>query len=198
MANYWNSLFYHDTDYAPFAVPTSEGGRGPENAREVLGLEFDHHAGMRTRLIGEGETPEQVAYRYVRETHEFLTNDNHTWEFVKADGPDHWMSRIEVTKNENSGYFAFNPWGAPDGPGAHWFSNSFRVATVGMIAAEIDADFRRAQKYLDEAAEQRDSIRGRKRASQLRSFAHSALWLAEVAPSRRWPEHFPNLRKEAA
>ena len=193
MANYWNAIFYNDDDYVGFDIPTSEGGRGPENAREVLGLEIDHHAGMEVVRLAEGQSIEQAAYQAMRESRPFLTDDNHTWKIEPGEHP-YWMSRLVVTKNEKSGYFTRIPgldWMIlNDGPGAHWFSERFRVATVGMIAAEIAADRARAQRYLDEAARQKDTIKGRKRAHQLHGFSRSALWLAETAPGRRWPEHF--------
>lgn len=184
MACYHSTVFYHDDDYAAF-----EPG-------ETLGLEIWHHADFKTWLVEPNETVEQAIYRYMRSTHHFITDDNHTWEVVMAEKP-HWTSRLRVIKNENSGYFAFNPWGVSDGPGAHWFNVEFRIATVGMIQAEIAADLRRTQKYLDEAATQKDTIRGRKQASKLRSFAQSSRWLAEEAPTRRWPNHFPPQEKAA-
>lgn len=198
MSNYWNPLFYTKADYVGYATPASEGGKGSENCREVLGLEFDHHAGMQVRKLSDGETPEQCAYRYVRETHRFLTDDNHEVEPIKIEGHDHRMALLRIIKNTKSGYFAFKPWWLDDGPGAKWFSQPFRVATVGMIEAERDADFQRTTSYLAEAAEQRDSIRGRKRAALLRGFAHSSLWMAEVTPHLRWPDHFKNPRSLAA
>lgn len=200
MANYWNSIFYKDADYVGFDTPVSQGGRGPENAREVLGLEIDHHAGMKVVRLADGQSVEQAAYAAMRERHPFLTDDNHTWEIVSGDRP-HWMSRVVVTKNEKSGYFTrirgLEWMILNDGPGAHWFSERFRLATVGMIAAEIAADRARAQRYLDEAAAQKDTIKGRKSAHQLQSFARSALWLADTAPGRRWPDHFPVEAKAA-
>lgn len=184
MSCYHNTIFYSDADYEGF-----EPG-------ETLGLEVWHHAGFKTVIIGPDETVEQTAYRYMRETHHFITDDNHTWYVDMAEKP-YWTSRLRVVKNENSGYFAFNPWGVSDGPGAHWFNVEFRVATVGMIQAEIAADRRRTQKYLAEAAAQKDTIRGRKRASELRSFAHTSNWVAESAPGERWPNHFLKQEKAA-
>lgn len=194
MANYWNAIFYKDEDYIGFDVPAAEGGRGPQNAREVLGLEIDHHGGMKAISLQPGETADQAAYRAMRDSHTFLTDDNHTWDIKPGKYP-HWMSRLEVTKNEKSGYFVRIPgldWMIlNDGPGAHWFTERFRVATVGMIAAEIEADRARAQRYHAEADRQKDTIAGRKRAYQLRGFARTALWIADTAPGQRWPDHFP-------
>lgn len=187
--DYWSPLFYSDADYAGFAVPASEGGKGTENAREVLGLEFEHHAGMRARPLQDGETPEECAYRYVRDVHTFLSDDNHGWELKKANGPDYWMSSLRVIKNEKSGYFVFKPSWVDDGPGATWFVQPFRTVTVGMIAAEIDADRRSMSEYLNEADQQRDTRRGRKRAGELRSVAVSARYRGGKAPSVRWPDH---------
>lgn len=187
--NYWSPLFYMHTDYAGFAIPASEGGKGPENARDVLGLEFDHHAGMKTRTLLDGETVEECAYRYVREVHQALTDDNHSWEYPPYSGPADGMRRLDIIKNEKSGSFAIKPWWVEDGPGARWFSQEFRVVTVGIIAAEIDTDCLKTQHYLDEAAAQRDSIRGRKRASELRCLATSARWRGQDAPGHRWPAH---------
>lgn len=200
MSNYWNAIFYTDADYEGFAVPASEGGRGPGNAREVLGLEIDHHAGMRVVRLAPGESVEQAAYRHMRETHTFLTDHNHTWEIKPGESPE-WMSRLAVTKNENSGYFTRIPgleWMIlNDGPGAHWFSMLFRVATVGMIAAEIEADRVKAEKYDAEAAGRRDSKAGLKQARTDRNCAQAARYRGEVAPGRRWPEHFPVEAKAA-
>lgn len=200
MSNYWNALFYMNADYAGFAVPASEGGRGPENAREILGLEIDHHAGMKTVLIPDGADVEDVAYQAMRETHTFLTDTNHTWAIHWGESPE-WMSQVVITKNEESGYFTrirgLEWMILNDGPGAHWTSQRFRVATVGMICAEIASDLARAQKYLDEAEAQKDTIKGRKRAHQLQGFARSARWCAVDAPARRWPHHFPAEAKAA-
>lgn len=184
MACYHNTIFYNDADYEGF-----EPG-------ETLGLEIWHHADFKTVIFEPGETVEQAIYRYMRGHYHFITDDNHTWYVDMAEKPQ-WTSRLRVVKNENSGYFAFNPWRIADGPGAHWFNVEFRVATVGMIQAEIAADRRRTQKYLDEAAAQKDTIRGRKRARDLWSFAQSSRWLAEEAPTRRWPNHFPPQEKAA-
>jgi hypothetical protein len=187
MTCYHNTIFYTDADYEGFDTPLSEGGKGPENARDVLGLECWHHYGFTPVVFLPGETAEEAAYRHVRETHHFLTDDNHTWKIDLGEKP-HWASSVDVTKNEKSGYFAMKPSWVQDGPGAHWFSQDFRVATVGMVTAEIEADRRRTKRYLDEAASQRDTIRGRKRAWQLRSFAIDSRWLAEGAPGERWPQ----------
>lgn len=200
MANYWNALFYTRADYAGFMIPAAEGGRGPDNARDILGLEIDHHAGMKTVTLQPGESVDAAAYRAMRESHTFLTDDNHTWEVVPGEQA-HWMSRLRVIKNEKSGYFARIPglsWMIlEDGPGAHWFTMRFRLATVGMIAAEIEADRVSALEYDAEADACNDSVRGRKRARTARNCAHSARFRGETAPGRRWPEHFLKEKKEA-
>lgn len=179
MTCYHNTLYYHDADYDRFNA--QPGGD------RVLGLEAWHHYDFTPIRPLPGETTDAAAYRHVRETHHFLTDDNHTWEIVHAEKP-WWASRVRVIKNKQSPLFVLKPSWVDDGPGAHWFSQEFRVATVGMIEAEIEADRLTAERYEAEAAAQRDSIRGRKRASLCRSMAHSARWRGAVAPFKRWPE----------
>jgi hypothetical protein len=198
-----NAVFYINADYAGYAVPTSEGGKGPENAREVLGIECEHHYGVTTHALPASAEASEVVYRLVRdlwhpfkpERHEFnVTDDNHTWIVEMAEKP-HWHSRVALFKNEKAPRFLTIPgirfpWWVEDGASARWFDQPFRVVTYGMIAAEVACDLDSERKYLDEAASQRDSIRGRKRASQCRSFAQAARWRAEGSIVSRWPQFY--------
>ncbi len=190
MSNCRERLFYMDADYEGFMVPISEGGRGPENAREIVGVEFEEDTGNRAWACVPGEFDLANAYRYTRMRHEFLTDDNHEWSHEPG-GREFNFSTIRVIKNEKSGLWAFKPWWVDDGPGASWFKQRFRVTTVGMIAAEIVCDLARAAKYQAEADAQRDSIRGRKRTSQLRSFAHSARYNAGDGVRSLWKTLLP-------
>jgi hypothetical protein len=196
-----HGLFHHKADYEGFMVPASEGGRGPENAREVLGIDWEHHTReMKAYPIDPGKTAAETVYRIEREVwHPFdpshgeynVTDDNHTWKVEEAAKP-WWFSRLVVVKNEESPYFKRIPGlGAPllgDGPGVTWFDQSFRVATVGMLMAEHVDQLRYERELLAEADAQKDTIRGRKHAAQCRSFANSARWRATSAITRRWPQ----------
>lgn len=195
----YHTIYRHGSDYAAYALPVSMGGKGPENADEVLGIECDHHYGITTHDLVEGETPAQTVYRLVRELwHPFrpehstnVTDDNHTWK-VEESFEDYHHGRVILYKNEKSPPFFSLPglrW-YDDGPGARWFDQSFRVVTFGVLAAEAANALKRADEYLIEAAAQKDTIKGRKAASKLQSYAQSARYFATGAIAARWPQHF--------
>lgn len=205
MSDHFTPIFYSRADYAGYAVPVSEGGLGPENAREVLGIEVFHHYGVTIHPIDEGKTAAETVYRLIREQWHPVNpersinvlDDNHTWDCKEGDHP-HWRSRLRIIKNEKAPGFinimGIPSWQYSDGAGAVWFTHEFRVPTVGMHAAEIACDLATAQKYRDEADAKRDTIRGRKSARELRSFAQSAEWRAMMIGKRFAPVE----QKEAA
>lgn len=184
MPNYYKPEYYVKADYLGFMVPRSEGGKGPENARELLGLEFEDPSGMKVQTFMQGETVGQCAYRYFLSSHpkararEF-TADNHTWATV-AGKADHLWSNLSVKRVSLFGNQEIS----------NWFSQEYRVATIGMIAAEIDCDRQTFEKYREAAAQQHDSVPGRKRARKFRLLSNEANYRAEVAPDQRWPDVF--------
>lgn len=163
-------------------------------ADDVYGIEISYHAGVPTFPLIEGEDPVATAYRIMRERHPWLTDDNHTWTNEPAEQLG-WHDRMVVRKNENSPLFKSipglpRPWWVEDGPGALWFTERWRIATRGIIAAEVAAEMAFSTKWGAEAEAQRDTVRGRKAAKKLRSLASSAAsrarWIGE-----RWPQHNP-------
>lgn len=208
MTYHHNPLFYHKADFAGYAIPRSEGGLGPENARVVLGIECFHHFGITTHPLVKGESPGKTVYGLVRNLwHPYrpdhstnVTDDNHTWRIEEASRPE-WYSRVVLFKNELSPAFHMLPgmshWGFADGPGAKWFDQEFRVATVGMVACEQATDLQAMADLEAEAAMQRDTVRGRKRAKELRGCIPDARWRAHGCIEKRWPQ-FSDLVKEPA
>lgn len=167
--------------------PAGQGQtEAPHSGGEATAIECRYHHGVTRHEPEPGETAEQAAYRLMRESHHFLTDDNHTWVVAPAERPE-WFSRINVIKNERSGYFRFKPWWVDDGPGAHWFSHEWRVATLSMVRIELAALGQQAEGYRERAEDQRDTFRGRKEAKRLRSIA-SELERQQRVLVRRWPE----------
>lgn len=185
-----------DCDYAPYLTPASEGGKGPENAREVLGIECYHHYGITLHPVVEGEAIADTVYRLTRELwHPFkpereinVTDDNHTWKNEPTSIAGRF-SRIVLYKNEKSP--AFNnilnrpSWAFQDGPGAKWFEQKYRLATVGMIAAEIANNFQRRSKWLTDADRYNvGTVAGRKNSEDRRRWAEDHLRLNRILISR--------------
>jgi hypothetical protein len=160
-------------------------------ADDVYGIEISYHAGVPTYPLVAGETPEQTAYREMRERHSFLTDDNHTYRFEPAEKPE-WHNRLVVIKNENSPRFLVRPWWVEDGPGAHWFTERWRVVTRGIIAAEAACERTNSARWAAEAEAQRDTVRGRKAAKKLRSMSSGAASVARWI-EERWPQHLSKI-----
>jgi len=164
---------------------------------EVLGLECRHHYGITAHPLTSDETPAALAYRLTRGWHPAreggygLTDDNHAWEVVTSERPE-WFSRIRIVKNEKSPPFLAIPgirvpgW-LDDGPGATWFAQDFRIATIPMLEAEVAELVTRKASYAAKAAQQRDTVRGRKAAKRFRSLA-SEMARQVRSIDRRWPQ----------
>lgn len=76
-------------------------------------IEVKHHYGW---LDTNNKTP----YEHVRETHHFLTDDNHTYEDTGES--------IIVKRNENSpAQHPITPFWAKAGAGDYWFSCPYRI-----------------------------------------------------------------------
>lgn len=181
-------------EYEPYMVPASEGGKGPENAREVLGIECNHHYGVTLHPISEDAPIAEQVYRLTRSWHpekddgRGVTDDNHTWKDEPSEKPG-WFSRIILFKNEKSPLFVniFNApsWQYDDGPGAKWFDQHYRVVTVGIIAAEIANNLRRRAEYLAHALKSNEmTVIGHKHAGQYRAWAEDCLRLNRVILKR--------------
>ena len=181
-------------DYESYMIPASEGGKGPEDARSVLGIECNHHYGITLHPIVEGKTIADQVYKLTRGWHPAradgsgVTDDNHTWKDEPSEKPGRF-SRIILFKNEKSPPFIniFNApsWLFSDGPGAKWFDQFYRVATVGIIAAEIANNLRRRDEYLASALKFNEmTIVGRKNAVQRREWAADCLRLNRVLLKR--------------
>jgi hypothetical protein len=160
---------------------------------EVFGIECRHHYGITTHDLVDGEPAADTVYRLMREVwHQErgggrgLRDDNHTWEAVEAEKSD-WFSRIRIIKNAKSPYFLLNPYRMPDGPGAFWFDQEYRIATRGLIEREAAEALDWADKWEADAARQRDTIRGRKARAKYLSWAQSKRREAELIASR-WPQ----------
>lgn len=178
-------------DYAPYMTPASEGGKGPENAREVLGIECYHHYGITLHPLVEGERAAATVYNLTRTLWHKpradglgVQDDNHTWE-VKDASELGRFSAIVFRKNEKSPQFInilnIPRWQYEDGPGAKWFDQKFRVVTVGIIAAEITNNFRHRNDYLKKALDDNEmTIVGRKKAQQHRAWATDRMRLNRV------------------
>jgi len=151
--------------------------------QETFGIEVEHHYGITTHALPADGDLKSAAYRLCREFHTFLTDDNHTWEHKPREG---W-SRIDVTKGKEAPRWLLAPSWMPDGPGAHWFSMNYRVATREGIRAEIADKLSWAERWDANAESQRDTIRGRKARSKYAGLATIARREAELVRSR-WPE----------
>ena len=80
------------------------------NTNDSGGIEVKHHYGW---VNTKGKTP----YKHIRETHSFLTDDNHTYE-DKGD-------RIKIKRNQNSPeYHALTPEWAKN---EWWFTCYYRL-----------------------------------------------------------------------
>lgn len=181
--------------YGPYMIPASEGGKGPENSREVLGIECYHHYGITLHQLVEGEAPSDTVYRLVRElwfapkgTDRDVTDENHTWENVE--NLDNFrFSEIVLRKNEKSPRF-INILNLPsymysDGPGAKWFDQKYRVATVGMIAAEIANNQRKREGHLAKSLRQNVlTINGRKARLTQQQWAWDCIRLNRILTHR--------------
>jgi hypothetical protein len=164
-----------------------------DGGRDVFGIECEHHYGITTHPMPEHGDAGREVYRLIREAwhaprddYDGLSDDDHTWSVKVAENPA-WWSRVDITKNERSPFFAWRPNWVDDGPGAHWFSQSFRIATRATIEAEIADRLARAAKWQAEAERQRDTVRGRKARSKYTGLAAMARREAELVRSR-WPE----------
>jgi hypothetical protein len=157
------------------------------------GVECRHHYGITIRPCELGVDIAAVAYNEMRDTHHFLTDDNHEWsvEWGKC-----WH-RIVVRKNAKSPYFAFNPWRMPDGPGAIWFSHEFRSATRDKVNAEASEALSWAAKWRDEALLNKPSKAGCKRYSDKMRLVDDMERQARLA-MMRWPQHVGLLLGDAA
>ncbi|WP_066770151.1 hypothetical protein [Sphingobium sp. CCH11-B1] len=148
------------------------------------GVECRHHYGITIKPCEAGVDIAAVAYNEMRETHHFLTDDNHEW---SVEWGDCWNAII-VRKNDKSGYFAFNPWHMPDGPGAFWFRHSFRMATRNRVNAEVADHLRWAEKWRGDALRNKGSKAGVKRFLKTMSLAEDMERQARLA-MKRWPHH---------
>lgn len=95
-------------------MTTTPSPQATHSEKEGAGKSFEvkfHYGWENTN----GKTP----YEYVRETHEFLTDDNHDY---KDEG-----DRIVIYRNEKSPpQHPITPWWARAGAGDYWFSNLYR------------------------------------------------------------------------
>lgn len=148
------------------------------------GVECRHHYGIVIRPCEAGIDMAAVAYNEMRETHHFLTDDNHEW---SVQWGETWHSII-VRKNEKSGYFVFNPWRMPDGPGAVWFRHEFRMATRNRVNSEVTERLSWAAKWRGEALRNKDSKAGRKRFLKTMGLVEDMERQARLA-MKRWPNH---------
>lgn len=193
MADHFSPILFWKADYAGWMTPKSEGGLGPENAREVLGIEVYHHYGVTTHEVVAGKAAGEVVYNLTRtlwhpprENGGGLHDDDHTWDADETRQPG-GRARMQIYKNDKSQLWAFNPLGMEDGPGARWFHEEYRVTTVGELLAE--AAF--CEAYIIEHGEElvscRDTVRGRKRAKDLKSLIENREWLRKMV-LKRWPQ----------
>ena len=88
-------------------------------------------AGWETHSVEESAL-ERAAYAAVRQTHAFLTDDNHTWEvnrdpIVVGETETQTNPAIVVKKNERSpARSALAPAWVQDGAGVFWFAVPFK------------------------------------------------------------------------
>ena len=154
----------------------------PSRGKEVLGIECEHHYGITTHASPLDGDIISAVYRLLRNWHPTLADDDHTWGNESRNG---W-SRIVIRKNEKSPRFAFNPYGAPDGPGALWFDLRYRIATRETIQNELADKLAQAQRLRDEAMRERPTKIGTKRAHKKWGYAETSEREAELI-ARRWP-----------
>ncbi|UTU09653.1 hypothetical protein CcrBL47_gp368 [Caulobacter phage BL47] len=193
MADHFSPILFWKADYDGWMTPKSEGGIGPENAREVLGIEVYHHYGVTTHEVVAGTAAGEVVYNLTRTLWHAprpdgggLHDDDHTWEADETRSPG-GRSRMQIYKNENSSLWAFNPYRIQDGPGARWFHEEYRVTTIGELLAEAADCERHILEHGAELVQCRDTVRGRKRVKDLKSLIENREWLRKMI-LKRWPQ----------
>lgn len=160
------------------------------------GIECDHHGhrndcdGIMTYPLVAGEAFADACYRITRQTHSFLDDENHTWVFEPGRTDEYlpaW-SQIIVRKNENSPRFLMKPQWVDDGPGALWFTVSYRIMTdeiAAFLFRKWDKDRLDWQTIADN---QKDTIRGRKTKKGYLYLVEELNRYERVFNSR-WPQH---------
>ncbi|AXQ69381.1 hypothetical protein HOU02_gp344 [Caulobacter phage CcrBL9] len=193
MADYFQPIVFWGALYDAWMTPKSEGGLGPENAREVLGIEAFHHYGVTTHEAVAGTAAGEVIYGLVRSTWHKpredgggLHDDDHTWDFKDPSAPG-GRGRVQIYKTEKAGYWAFNPYGVADGPGARWFDQEYRVPTVGELLAEAAYCEAKIVEHGNEMLRCRDTVRGRKSIKNLKSLIEDREWRRKMV-LKRWPQ----------
>ncbi|AXQ69941.1 hypothetical protein HOU03_gp327 [Caulobacter phage CcrSC] len=193
MADHFQPILFWGADYQGWTTPRSEGGLGPENARESLGIEVYHHYGVTTHEAVAGTAGGEVVYNLTRtlwhkprEDGGGLHDDDHTWDFEppKSFGG---RGRVQIYKTEKAGYWPFNPYGVQDGPGARWFHEEYREPIVGELLAEAAYCETTILDHAGELVDCRDTVRGRKKARDLKSLIENREWLRKMI-LKRWPQ----------
>lgn len=149
-------------------------------SERVLGIESQHHFGIKCHRIVDGEAFADACYRLTRQFHPGrsdgydVTDVNHTWRFESNEVVDGW-SRIVIVKNELSPkHFPIRGlmwFGDENNVGATWFDHQFRIATQGTLDRERDQRLALGDKCDADAERQRDTIRGRKRRARYLAMA---------------------------
>ena len=136
-------------------------------------IEIDHHSGPRVIAMVEGETLKKTVYDYVRSTHHFLTEENHVVNLEEPMTGDWQDWRVAIIRNSNSPQPFFN-WGVPTRPGDVWTSEYFRIVSPAVFDRDIEHNLSRIPKYIEEARNNRNTIRGRKSYDKHMGFVSSA------------------------
>lgn len=108
-------------------------------------VEIKHHYGWRMYDV-PAETLAQAAYLAIRQTHEFLTDENHTHQAVdrvtKWAGHESHFHSIEILRNERSTPYSGPAWAETP----YWIAVQYRataetaVAVIGVDIAQEGAD----------------------------------------------------------
>ena len=99
--------------------------------KQLFRVALQHHYGWQV-YEALAENLAQAAYLAVRESHEFLTDDNHTHtegpESLEWGGETIHFNSVTIMKNDASPSFLLAPKWVTDGPGAYWLGVTYRAA----------------------------------------------------------------------
>lgn len=123
----------------------------------VSAISVDHHAGPRIIARDPNRDDRDVVYDYIRDTHTFLTDENH---LVRFD------DRLNIQIHRRAGCTDYS-----DSWETYWFSQCWQIVTPQTYEDYIEELIRRRVDYLQSSLKCRDTVRGRRERNRLLSLA---------------------------
>jgi hypothetical protein len=146
---------------------------------DLQAIEIDHHSGPRVIPIVEGQTLKQTVYDYIRSTHHFLTDENHTVDLDSLPTGDWRDWGVSIIRNEKSPQPYFN-WNVPVRPGDVWTTEYFRIVSPHVFDRDVENVLSYIPQYIENARNNRNTIRGRKAYDKYMGF------IASMESKARW------------